>query len=402
MMERIVGFLGLWVFIFLAWLLSNNKRKMNFKTILSGVALQFLIGVILLWTPFGKSFFIGTNEFISKILSFSDAGAEFVFGKTFQDHFFAFSVMPTIIFVSTLMSLFFYLGIIQKIVEFFSWIMFKLMDVSGSEALASSANIFMGQTEAALVIRPYLETMTKSEIMALMTGGMANVAGGVMAAYVSFGADPGHLLTGSILSAPASLVIAKIIFPETEVSSTKGHVTLNIPINDANFLDAACRGASEGLTLAINVAAMLIAFIGLTTLLNYFLTFLPLVSGEPLTFEKILGWFFSPLAYLMGVTFKDSSLIGTLLGKKMFLNEFVAYVDLRQMKNILSPRSFTIATYALCGFANFASIAIQIGGIGNLVPSQRKNLAELGVKSMLGGTLSTLMTATIAGILLPD
>lgn len=401
-MERIISFVGLFVLMFLAWILSNNRKKMNFRLIVSGVLLQFLIGVVVLWTPLGRAFFAGAREVITQIISFSDSGAEFVFGTGFREHFFAFSVLPTIIFVSTLMAVLFYLGIIQKIVAGLAWLMVKIMDVSGVESLAASANVFMGQTEAPLVIRPYIDSMTESELMALMTGGMATVAGGVMAAYVSFGADPGHLLAASIMSAPAALVIAKIIFPETAVSKTKGKMKIEVPINDTNVLDAACRGASEGLNLAINVAAMLIAFVALTGLLNYLLTFLPSIAGTPLTFERILGWFFAPLAFLMGVARDDASAVGILLGKKMFLNEFVAYVDLKDLKGVISDRSFSIATYALCGFANFASIAIQIGGIGSLVPSRRKHLARLGLRSMLGGTLAAFMTAAIAGVLLPS
>ncbi len=235
--------------------------------------------------------------------------------------------------------------------------------------------------------------------MSLMTGGMATIAGGVMAAYVSFGADPGHLLAASIMSAPACLVIAKIMIPENETSNTKGTVKIKIENKDANVLDAACRGANEGLMLALNVGAMLIAFVAITGLLNYMLGYLPNISGTPLTFERILGWIFHPIAFVIGVPWKDAGMVGTLLGKKMFINEFVAYLDLKDMKNVISPRSFTIATYALCGFANFASIAIQIGGIGGLVPERRKDLAKFGVKAMLGGTLAALMTATIAGIL---
>lgn len=399
-MERLISLSGLVVIIFLAWLLSNRKSKLNLKLILSGVALQFVFGLLILKTTPGNYFFRAANEFVTKVISFSDAGAAMVFGEGFQEHFFAFSVLPTIIFVSAFFSVMFYFGIIQKIVEFFAIIMVRVMNVSGSESLAASANIFVGQTEAPLVIKPYLATMTRSELMCLMVGGMANIAGGVMAAYVSFGADAGHLLAASIMSAPACMIISKIMLPETEVSPTKGKVIIKIEKQGENVLDAACMGASDGLKLALNVAAMLIAFVAFTAFLNYTLTFLPDVAGTPLTFERILGWVFAPIAFICGVDFKDIWSVGTLLGKKMFLNEFIAYLDLKTLKGVISERSFTIATYALCGFANFSSIAIQIGGIGELVPSRRKDLAQLGFKAMLGGTLATLMTATIAGILL--
>lgn len=399
-MEKLVSLFGVVVMLGLAWLLSNNRKKIDLRVVISGVLLQLLFAVLVLWTTPGQMFFGAAREFITKIISFSDAGAAMVFGDGFREHFFAFSVLPTIIFVSAVMAVFFYLGIVQKVVQVMAWVMVKVMNVSGAESLAASANVFVGQTEAPLVIKPYIAGMTKSEIMALMTGGMATIAGGVMAAYVSFGADPGHLLAASIMSAPASLLIAKIIFPEAEESQTKGHVKVDVAVPDENVLDAACRGASEGLSLALNVGAMLIAFVALTAMINYFFGFLPYVSGTPLSVERILGWLFAPLAWTMGVEWKDALAVGTLLGKKMFLNEFVAYLDLKDMKGVISERSFIIATYALCGFANFASIAIQIGGIGNLVPSRRKDFAKLGVKAMLGGTLAANMTATIAGILI--
>lgn len=395
-----VSFLGLLVLLMLAWLLSNNKRKMNIRLIISGVVLQLVLGVLILWTTPGKWFFSWAKIIITKIVSFSDAGAMVVFGEGFREHFFAFSVLPTIIFVSSVMAVLFHLGIMQKVVQAMAYVMVKVMDVSGSESLAASANVFVGQTEAPLVIKPYIKTMTQSEIMSLMTGGMATIAGGVMAAYVSFGADPGHLLAASLMSAPACLVIAKIMVPETEKSVTKGDVQISIDSTDTNMLDAACRGGTEGLMLALNVGAMLIAFVAITSLLNYLLTFFPQVGGSVLTFERVLGWVYQPIAWVIGVPWQDSAAVGTLLGKKMFINEFVAYLDLKDLKGVISERSFVIATYALCGFANFSSIAIQIGGIGGLVPERRADLAKLGFRSMLGGTLAALMTATIAGILI--
>lgn len=386
--------------VFIAWLLSKNRKAIDWRLVGVGIVLQIIFAVLVLLTEPGRMFFDGARIIVDQLIGFSDEGAKMVFGEKFRDHYFAFSVLPTIIFFSSLMSLGFYSGVVQKVVEAMSWIMVKLMNVSGTESLASAGNVFLGQTEAALIIKPYISTMTRSEIMALMVGGMANVAGGVLAAYVSFGIDAGHLLAASIMSAPASLVIAKMLMPETEESNTKGHVRVAIEKQDENVIDAACRGASEGLLLAANVAAMLIAFVALAAALNYFLGLLPHLNGEALSFERILSWLFAPLAWVMGVDSSDIFAVGRLLGKKMFLNEFVAYLDLKELKGQISERSFVITTYALCGFANFSSIAIQIGGIGALVPSRRKDLAQLGFWAMIGGTLSTFMAACIAGVLI--
>ncbi|MBA7706968.1 putative nucleoside permease NupX [subsurface metagenome] len=340
------------------------------------------------------------------MIGFSNAGAKFIFGETlvFGSEstlpVFAFSVLPTIIFVSSLMAVLFHFGILQKVVEFMAKVMVYVMDVSGSESLATAANVFVGMAEAPLVIKPYMKTMTRSELMAMMTGGMATISGALLATYASFGADAGHLLTASIISAPAALVVAKIMVPESEESLTKGIVKVDIPKQDANILDAACRGASEGAKLAINIAAVLICFIAFVALLNWVLSVLPNVAGAPLTLERILGWFCAPLAWVMGVEWNDAGTVGMLLGKKTIMNEFVAYVDLVKYKDVISQRSFTIATYALCGFANFGSIAIQIGGYGSLVPTRRKDFAKMGLRAMIGGSLAAFMTATIAGILI--
>ena len=397
---KYISILGLIVMMLIAWAISSDRKRMNFRLILSGVGIQFLFAVLIIKTTPGKILFGGARVVVAKIISFSDEGAAFVFGPGFKEHFFAFSVLPTIIFVSAVMAALFYLGIMQLIVKGIAKIMVWIMDTSGSESLAAAANIFIGQTEAPLVIKPYIETMTNSELMAMMTSGMATVAGGVMAAYAGLGADAGHLLAASIMSAPASLVIAKIIIPEKEVSPTKGVVKLNIPKKDSNVLDAACRGASEGLKLALNVAAMLIAFIAIIGLLNWGFKLFPPVHGAPLSLQRILGWGFSPIAWLLGVEWKDALTVGSLLGEKTILNEFIAYTDLMKFKGLISERSFTIATYALCGFANFSSIAIQIGGIGSLVPKRRKDFAKLGLKAMIGGTLAAFMTAAIAGMLI--
>ncbi len=399
-MDRLVSFVGLMAVLGICWLLSSNRKQINYRLVISGLLLQFVFAVLVLKTTPGIYLFSKVNGFVTSILDFSNAGAAMIFGEGFREHFFAFSVLPTIIFVSALMSILFYLGIIQKIVKVLALVMVKVMDVSGAESLAASANVFVGQTEAPLVVKPYIESMTKSELMCLMVGGMATVAGGVMAAYVSFGVDAGHLLAASIMSAPAALVCAKILLPETEKSVTKGTVTISVENQSENVIDAACNGATDGLKLALNVAAMLIVFVALTALLNGMLAFLPDVAGAPLTFERILGWCFAPIAFLIGVPVSDAVTVGTLLGKKMFLNEFVAYLDLKDLKEVISERSFIIATYALCGFSNFSSIAIQIGGIGGLVPSRRKDLAKYGMKAMLGGTLVCLMTAAVAGLLI--
>lgn len=399
-MERLISFGGLLFMIFLGWLLSSDRKSINFRTVVAGVLLQFALAAVMFKTAFGHAFFVGANLFVNKILSFSDAGAAMVFGPNFKDHFFAFSVLPTVIFMSALMSVLFYMGAIQHVVKWMAFVMVKVMDVSGSESLSASANIFVGQTEAPLVVKPYIETMTMSELMCVMVGGMSTIAGGVMAAYVSFGADAGHLLTASIISAPAAILISKMMSPEKELSKTKGTVTVDIEKSGENIIEAAVVGGSDGLKLAVNVAAMLIIFVAFTAMLNYGLTLFPDFNGAPLTFERILGWGYAPIAFLLGVRIEDSVAVGALLGKKMFLNEFIAYLDLRDLKGVLSPRSFIISTYALCGFANLSSIAIQIGGIGALVPSRKKDLARLGFRAMIGGTIASLMTAAIAGILL--
>jgi len=399
-MQRLVSLIGLVVMLLLAWALSADRRRMNFRLILSGIVLQFILAVLILWTSPGRMIFSYARIAVTQVVGFSDAGAEFVFGSDFKEHFFAFSVLPTIVFVSSLMAVLFYLGVLQKVVEFLAKVMLYIMDVSGSESLAAAANVFVGMAEAPLVIQPYIKTMTRSELMALMTGGMATISGATLAAYAGLGADPGHLLTASIISAPAALVIAKIILPETEKSLTKEIIKVEIPKQDVNILDAACRGASEGAKLAINIAAMLICFIAFVALFNWLLLLLPDVLGAPLTLERMLGWLCAPLAWVMGVEWKDADTVGMLLGKKTILNEFVAYIDLVKSQEMISQRSFTIATYALCGFANFGSIAILIGGYGALVPGRRKDFAKLGLKAMLGGSLAAFMTAAIAGILI--
>jgi len=399
-MNSLISLLGLLVILIIALLLSSNRKKLNLRLILSGLGLQFLFGVIILRTGPGQAFFEYARYLVAKIMSFSDEGAKFLFGEGFQEHFVAFSVLSTIIFISSLTAVLFHLGVIQVVVKIMARSMVWIMDVSGAESLAASANVFMGHTESPLLIKPYLNTMTRSELMAMMSGGMATVSGGMMAAYAGMGADAGHLLAASIMSAPASLVLAKIITPETEVSPTKGHVKIEVDKQDANLLDAACRGASDGLKLALNVGAMLIAFIALVTMANWMMGALPHFGGEALTLQRVLGWICAPLAWLMGVPWEEAPAIGSLLGEKTILNEFYAYKNLTAMKETISPRSFNIATYALCGFANFGSIAIQIGGIGVLAPKRRADFARLGLLSMVSGTLAAYMTACIASLLM--
>lgn len=404
-MERFISFFGLVSMLAVAYLLSSNRKKVNWRTILSGVALQVFLGLIILKTSWGQSVFEGARTVFTGILNYTAEGSGFIFGpltdtKKFGFIFFV-MVLPTIIFTSSLMSVLYHIGIMQFVIKIAAKIMEKVMGVSGAESLAAAANIFAGQTEAPLVVKPFIKTMTKSELLALMTGGMATVAGGVLAAYVGFGIDAAHLLAASVMSAPAALVCAKMMFPEVEAPMTQGGVKVELEKTTENLVDAAAEGASDGLKLALNVGAMLLAFIALIAMVNGILSWTGSLVGYPqLSLELITGYLFAPVAWLMGVPWQDCTIVGSLLGKKIILNEFVAYLDLTaQMKN-LSPRSIAISTYALCGFANFSSIAIQVGGIGVLAPERRKDLAQLGVKSLIAGTLACLMTASIAGMFL--
>jgi CNT family concentrative nucleoside transporter len=402
-MHRLISVLGIVVFIGLAWLMSSHKRRVSPRMIVGGLVLQFAFAAIILQTTFGSRAFDAVDFAFNRLLDCVSAGSAFVFGDSFPEHFFAFKVLPTIIFFSSVITILYYLGILQFIVKIFAKIMMKVMGTSGAESLASSVNVFVGQTEAPLLIRPYVPFLTQSELMAVMVGGFSNIAGGVLAAYVGMGVDAGHLIASSVMSAPASLVMAKLAFPETEQSATAGNVTLEVERPWANVIDAAAEGATEGMKLALNVAAMLIAFIGLVALLNAVLMKLGGFVGFPaLSLELILGYLLRPLAWVMGVPWKDAANVGALLGIKTVLNEFVGYVRLQEMVQAgqLTERSRIIATYALCGFANFSSIAIQIGGIGAMAPSRKADLARLGLKAMVAGSLATFQTATIAGMLL--
>lgn len=412
------GMLGIIVMLGIAFAFSFNRKKINWRIVGLGTLMQFVFALLILKTGPGKAFFDFFNNAILKILSFSDEGARFVFGNLISDGnigaFFGFKVLPTIIFFSSMISVLYYLGVMQKIVHVFAVIMMKILGTSGAETLSCSANIFVGQTEAPLLIKPFVETMTKSELLTIMTGGFATVAGGVMAAYVgmlssSFPDIAGHLLSASIMNAPGAILMSKIILPEEEEPLTKGEVKVDLPITDANIVDAAANGAGQGLQLALNVGAMLMAFIALIAMINYGFELIGTGIGRLLgrevilNLELIFGWIFSPIAWVMGVPWKDCQTIGALLGKRLVINEFVSYLDLAailsQGSKTLDPRSVVIATYALCGFANFSSIAIQIGGIGGIAPSRRPDLARLGIYGVIAGTLACFQSASIAGML---
>jgi CNT family concentrative nucleoside transporter len=402
-MERFVSILGLGAFVALAWLLSENRRRFPWRTVASGMALQFVFGWLMLRTKSGETFFAWLDKAFRKLLSFADDGIVFVFGKT-DAPVVALIITGSIILVSALSSLLYHFGVLQWIVKGAAWIMRRVMHTSGSETLAAAANIFMGQTEAPLVIKPYLAKMTRSELMCLMVGGMATIAGGVLAAYVSFGVSAGHLLTASVMSAPAAMMMAKILLPETEESETAHGANKPIERETVNAIDALCHGASDGMKLAINVLAMLVAFVAVVALANYLLSLGLRLCGQsvPQPLNMVLGWLNAPCAWLMGIPWDECGKAGALLGERVVLNEFIAYMHLAEQGKAatLTPRTTEIMTYALCGFANFASIAIQIGGIGALVPERRADLAKLGFKAMLGGLLACYCTACVAALLM--
>lgn len=403
-MDRLISFIGLLVMIGIAYLLSEKKKAIQWRTVITGVLLQIVFGLLILKTDIGRNVFDSIGKGFNALLGYTGEGAKFLFGNlaTPSDSLgfiFATMVLPTIIFMSALMSVLYHIGFMQKIVEIVARVMMWAMKTSGAESLAAAANIFVGQTEAPLVIKPFVGQMTKSELMCLMTGGMATVAGGVLAAYVGFGIDAGHLLAASVMSAPAALVCAKLMVPETEESVTAGVVKVDLPKISANVVDAAATGASDGLKLAVNVAAMLLAFIALIALLNGLLSGIGNLFGFPnLTFELLMGYLNAPVAWLLGVPWEDCLKVGAILGKKLVLNEFVGYLDLIAAKDQISERAMIISTYALCGFSNFSSIAIQLGGIGTMAPEKRPVLAAYGMKSLIGGTLACYMTACIAGL----
>jgi CNT family concentrative nucleoside transporter len=406
-MERALSLVGLVVIMGIAYALSTNRAAIRWKTVAWGVGLQFALALFVLKTAFGQALFAWIGDKINHVLAFSFVGSEFVFGKmgarggAGTGFVFAFQVLPTIIFIAALFAILYYLGVMQLIVKAFAVVMTRLMGASGAESLNVAASIFMGQTEAPLTIRPFLNKMTQSELMTVMTSGMAHISGGIMGAYIAFGVEAKHLLAAVIMTAPGTILLAKLFVPETEVPETAGTVKLDVPRVDANIIGAAARGTAEGLNLAINVAAMLISFLALVAFINALLGALGAQIGLPqLSLQLILGYLFMPLALVMGVPLKDAFVVGDLLGTRMVLNELIAYSKLGPLRETLDPRSFTIATYALCGFANFSSIGIQIGGIGALAPERRNDLARLGLRALLAGTLANFMTACIAGMLL--
>jgi len=403
--QRLVGILGIVTILGIGVLLSHNRRAISGRVIAWGLGLQFTFAVFVLRVPLGETIFKYLGDFVKAVLSFSFAGSSFVFGQIGTQNSpigaFAFQVLPAIIFVAALFAILYYLGVMQLVVRVFALVMNKVMGASGAESLNVAASIFMGQTEAPLTIRPFLQKMTQSELMTVMTSGMAHISGSIMAAYIFFGIEARHLLTAVIMTAPGTIMMSKIFEPETAVPETMGGVKVDIPRIDVNVVDAAARGTSEGLSLMLNVIAMLISFIAIVALINGGFGWVHgHVAWFPDSIQTVLGWIFAPIAWVMGVPWHDSGTIGSLLGTRMALNEFVAYSQLGPMKATLSPVSFTIASFALCGFANLSSVGIQIGGIGALAPDRKHDLARLGFRAMLAGTLANFLSATLAGILL--
>jgi CNT family concentrative nucleoside transporter len=402
-MERLISIFGLAVFVGLSYAFSVDRRAVKWQPVLWGIALQLIFAILILKTAPGLAVFKFLGDLVTQFLNFSDVGAKFIFGDNFAEHFIAFKVLPTIIFFSSFITILYHYGILQRVVQAVAWLMIKTMKTSGAETLSCAANIFIGQTEAPLLIKPYLAAMTLSELHAVMTGGFATIAGGVMAAYISFGVPAQHLIAASVMSAPAALAISKLLYPETEKSLTAGEVEVKVDQVYANAVDAAASGASDGLKLAANVAAMLIAFLGLLAFFNALLGwFGGLISLPQLSLELILAYLMAPVAWLMGVPWADCAEVGIVLGKKTILNEFIAYLDLMELvkQQAISERSQIISTYALCGFSNIGSIGIQIGGIGAMAPQRQGDLARLGVRAMIAGSVACFMTACIAGMLI--
>ena len=403
---RMTGLIGMAMILGVGWLLSHDRKAVDWRVIFTGLFLQVLFAIFVLRVPFGQALFRKLGAFVTAVLGFSYAGSEFVFGPIGARHsslgvVFAFQILPAIIFVSALFAVMYYLGIMQIVVKAMAIVMNKLMKASGAESTDVAASIFMGQTEAPLTIRPFLPKMTRSELMTVMTAGMAHVSGSIMAAYIAFGIEARHLLTAVIMTAPGTIMMAKLMEPETEVPETRGNVDIKIPKTDVNVVDAASRGTGEGLHLMLNVIAMLISFIALVALINGALGWVHgYAAWFPANMQTVLGWVGRPVAWAIGVPWQDADTIGGLIGTRAVLNEFIAFAQLGQLKSAIDPRSFTIASFALAGFANFSSVGIQIGGIGALVPERKHDLARLGFRAMLAGTLANLMSATIAGMLL--
>ncbi|SET56208.1 NupC/NupG family nucleoside CNT transporter [Stenotrophomonas indicatrix] len=418
------GLFGLAVLIGITWLFSNNKRAVDWKLVATGITLQIAFAALVILVPGGRDVFDALGQGFVKVLSFVNEGSKFIFGSLMDvknyGFIFAFQVLPTIIFFSALMGVMYHLNVMQAIVRVMAWSITKVMRVSGAETTSVCASVFIGQTEAPLTVRPYIARMTQSELLTMMIGGMAHIAGGVLAAYVGMlgGGDPvqqafyaKHLLAASIMAAPATLVVAKLLIPETGTPLTRGTVKMEVEKTSSNIIDAAAAGAGDGLKLALNIGAMLLAFIALIALLNAPLTWFGEVTGlaaaigKPTDLSTIFGYVLAPIAWVIGTPWADATTVGSLIGQKVVINEFVAYTELSKIVNgqvpgmSLSDEGRLIATYALCGFANFSSIAIQIGGIGGLAPERRHDLAKFGLRAVLGGTIATFMTATIAGVL---
>ena len=404
---RYISLLGLAVMIGLAWLMSSHKNRFPWRVVVGGLVLQFVFAVVILRTTPGEWIFGWVNTIFVSLLSGVEVGSRFVFGETYAEHFFAFKVLPTIIFFSALMSVFYYYGVIQKIVGLFAFVMQKTLGTSGAETLSAAANIFVGQTEAPLVIRPYISSMTTSELNAVMVGGFATMAGGVLGALSEMGFEAGHLLSASVISAPGALLLSKVMQPEVDEPKTLGNVKIDIEEKSTNVLEAVAVGTTGGMKLALNVGAMLIVFLAMIAMINMLVGWVGVqfgygAVGDPLwSLEAALSYLFYPLAWLIGIERADCMRAGELMGLKMATNEFVAYLRLAEMDaQQISERSRIILTYALCGFANFSSIGSQLGGIGGIAPNRRGDLARLGLRAMLGGTLAAFMTGCIAALLL--
>ena len=403
-MGRFAGLLGLATMIGLAYLFSTDRKAIRLKTVLWGLGLQVSFAFFVLRFEIGRNIFQTAGFYVNKLLSYSYVGSEFVFGEigkkvSSMGFSFAFQVLPTIIFIAAFFALLYHIGVMQLIIRVAAWIMTRVMGASGAESLNVAASIFMGQTEAPLTIRPFLNKLTKSELMVVMTSGMAHVSGGIMAAYIAFGIEAKHLLTAVIMTAPGTLLMAKMLVPETEQALTAGKVQMPEMEKEPNVLGAISRGTIDGLHLALNVAAMLITFMALLALLNAMMGWGHAhLAWFPSSLQQIFGWLFAPVAWVIGIPWKECGAMGNLLGTRMVINELVAFQQLGAIKSTLDPRTFTIATFALCGFANFSSIGIQIGGIGALAPEQRGQLAKFGIRAMLAGTMANLMSASIVGM----
>lgn len=413
-MDRWIGLIGIVVILGIAYAFSTNRKAIRWYTVGWGFALQILFAFLVLYWEAGKNALERFSFAITGAISYADQGGSFIFGwlagpmdalgqatgLPIRGYIFGFKVLPIIIFIAAFFTIMYYLGIMQKIVQGMAWVMRRLMKVSGAESLAVAANVFIGQTEAPILIAPYIPTMTRSEILTMMTGGMAHVSGAVLLAYVAMGIPAEYLITASVMAAPGAIMMAKILLPETETPVTMGEVKLKVEKTHTNVIDAAASGAGQGMTLVINIVAMLIAFIALIALLNGFLGWVGGLFGYPeFQLQTVFGWVLWPLAVVMGVPIKDAATVADLIGNKTVINEFFAYAKMSTVQAGMSEKARIIASFALCGFANFSSIGIQIGGIGGLAPTRKSDIAQLGFRALLGGSLASFMTATIAGLL---